>query len=106
MNRLKGIDLWDENRSKNLIPILYKFTHLPKIGVSEPYAIVIMALSVPDVIPQGLKVHGYFCLQCLFRAFGMVESRLSTLLVASYFIDLSRSSPIPLKDFLPLCDFS
>jgi hypothetical protein len=53
MNSLEGIDLWDENRSKNLIPILYKFTHLPKIRVSEPYAIVIVALSVPDVIPRA-----------------------------------------------------
>jgi hypothetical protein len=52
MNSLKGIDLRDENRSNKLIPILYKFTALPKIRVSELYTIVITALSVPDVIPR------------------------------------------------------
>ncbi|MGE5444440.1 MAG: hypothetical protein ACM3SR_07540 [Ignavibacteriales bacterium] len=53
MNSLEGINLWDENRSKDLIPILYKFTPLPKIRVSALYTIVITALSVPDVIPRS-----------------------------------------------------
>jgi hypothetical protein len=53
MESFKGIDLWDENRSKNLILILDKSTPLLKIRVSELCAIAVTALSMPDVIPRA-----------------------------------------------------